>query len=159
MDCTLIIGYGNPLRGDDGVAWHAVRALQSLWPEDEVDLRAYHQLLPELAEPISRAAQVIFIDAGVEGGAGQIQSRRVPATKEPARGLTHHLGASSLLALARALYGGCGQATLFSVTGASFDHGDALSPVVEAALPRLIDQVVRLVEPGEGEEASCTSMH
>ena len=30
MPKILVIGYGNPLCGDDGVAWHVVEALEAL---------------------------------------------------------------------------------------------------------------------------------
>jgi hydrogenase maturation protease len=115
-----------------------------------------HQLLPELAEPLSQARQVIFIDASVAGTPGEIVARPVEATSEPGHSLSHQVAAASLLALARALYGRCPRATLLTVTGASFEHDADLTPVVTAALPALVEQVVRLAAAG-GQESSCTS--
>lgn len=63
MAHTLIIGYGNPLRGDDGLGWHVAQRLAAVLPQHRARIEVCHQLTPELAEPISRADLVIFIDA------------------------------------------------------------------------------------------------
>src|SRR5690242_12833541 len=69
MARVLVIGYGNPLRGDDGVGWHAAEALakslqdEERVPAERVMVLACHQLTLELAEPLSRVERVIFIDA------------------------------------------------------------------------------------------------
>lgn len=60
---VLILAYGNPLRRDDGVGWVIGERLAEMLREDVADVRVLHQLTPELAEPISRAGAVIFIDA------------------------------------------------------------------------------------------------
>jgi hydrogenase maturation protease len=67
---TLVIGYGNPLRRDDGFGYQVARRLAELLPADRADVIACHQLTPELAEPISRSELVIFVDArqGAEPG-------------------------------------------------------------------------------------------
>jgi hypothetical protein len=60
----LIIGYGNPDREDDGVAWHILAALSAAWVcqcpiyiqkglnprENRNDFMFRLQLMPELAE-------------------------------------------------------------------------------------------------------------
>ena len=66
---VLIIGYGNPLRGDDGVGWRVVEEIQGWKAEGRgqkgdvgsVEAVAYHQLMPELAEVISRVDRVIDV--------------------------------------------------------------------------------------------------
>ena len=62
-DRTLIIGYGNPLRGDDGVGWEVASRLAATIPEEAAHIMTVHQLTPELAESVSEAELVIFIDA------------------------------------------------------------------------------------------------
>ena len=49
MRRVLIIGYGNPLRADDGVGWQAARRLAELRQDEFVETLALHQLTPELA--------------------------------------------------------------------------------------------------------------
>ena len=124
----LIIGYGNPLRGDDGVGYMAAERLDGL---------ARHQLTPELMEPISQAASVIFIDAKIGGQPGAIEER----TLQPApsgNAFTHHATPEALLAGARQLYGRCPPATLVTITGSDFELGHALSPPVRQALEKLL---------------------
>jgi len=54
----LVIGIGNPLRGDDGVGtWLAEQAavLTAAEPDGPVAVRSVQQLTPELAEELGRA--------------------------------------------------------------------------------------------------------
>ena len=66
MKRTLLIGYGNPDREDDGVAWHILRALSvklglpapDSYEDDftqtaQMDFAFYLQLTPEIAEEIA----------------------------------------------------------------------------------------------------------
>ena len=75
-DRVLVIAYGNPIRSDDGVAWHAAeeirRKLESL-----VEVICVHQLTPELAEEISRVSTVIFVDAARDVDPGKVVCRPV----------------------------------------------------------------------------------
>ena len=64
---------GNPLRGDDGVGWRVAEAVAAALPDAVADVLTVHQLTPELAEPISRAERVIFIDAAAEGKPGAVR--------------------------------------------------------------------------------------
>ncbi len=59
---VLVIGYGNTLRGDDGVG-QLVAVAVSKWQLPGVIALERHQLTAELAEPLSRAAIAIFVDS------------------------------------------------------------------------------------------------
>jgi Ni,Fe-hydrogenase maturation factor len=77
MQPTLIIGYGNFDRQDDGVAWHVLAEVARrlgcavpLSPEEEFppnggkpDFIFELQLTPELAEAIAQYERVCFVDA------------------------------------------------------------------------------------------------
>ena len=56
-----------------------------------------------------------------------------------------HLTAANLVALSRALYGRAADVFAVSCGVQSLEIGDRLSPVVDAALPRLVDAVAGLV--------------
>ena len=146
----LIVAYGNPLRSDDGVAWRAAEALESKYSEDDVEILSLHQLGPELSETVSHFATVIFIDATAAGDKttpGQIHVERIASeTRADPSGFTHAVSPQTVVALSVTLYGAMSQAFLVTVTAASFDHGDTLSPSVAAALPILVSEVDRLVE-------------
>src|ERR1044072_3449496 len=67
----LVIGYGNELRGDDGVGPRVARAVQQL-SLPHVRVLVQHQLTPELAEDISRARAVVFVDAAIDCEVGRV---------------------------------------------------------------------------------------
>lgn len=125
---TLIYGIGNPLRGDDRLGWLIAEQLQAEVDPERVEVEAVHQLAPELAEPVSRAARVLFIDAAVDLAPGEFQI--VPV--EPASGtinpFTHGFEPGGLLAAARLLYGKAPEAVLVKIGAGSFELGAGLSP-------------------------------
>jgi hydrogenase maturation protease len=137
----LIIGYGNRLRGDDAVGVLAAECLHESSPDPQVEILAVHQLTPELAEPISRADRVTFVDACVEGPRGEVTIRSIRSAVLPDAAFTHHATPEGLLAAARALYGRAPDACLISVAGADFSF--ALEPSLE--LRRSVDSVVSLL--------------
>ncbi len=144
-DAVLVIAWGNPLREDDGLAWHVLEGLRRLRPRPglpPLHLRHAHQLTPELAEAVSHAAGVVFVDACRDGRPGEIRCQPVL----PAAGsnpLAHSLSPQGLLLYAEALYGRAPHAVAVSVTGERFGLGDQLSPVVRRALPWAIRTVLR----------------
>ena len=148
---VLIIGYGNPLRRDDGLGWCAARRLMETLPDDQAEVVIAHQLAPEMAEAISRARLVIFIDASQDGTPGQVVRQSLSPGSGEWGALVHHLDAASLLACARELYGKCPPAIMLSVVAQSFEFGEGLSPVVQAGL----EEVLRLVHQ---ELASISSV-
>ena len=128
---TLVIALGNPLREDDGVGWAVARALGR---SRRLRVLVVHQLTPELAEEVSRADVVVFVDARRGGLAGELRIVALaPAHAE--HPLTHVLDAADLLHYAQVLYGRAPTAWLVSIAGEHFDLGDALSPAVEQAVP------------------------
>jgi hydrogenase maturation protease len=145
MAGALIIGYGNPLRGDDGVGWHAAQRLAALFRESETEVMTCRQLTPELAEPVSRANVVVFIDAEQGEPAGRLSCQPIiPDASLPCT-FSHHLTPLNLLGLAQRLYGTCPQAIVFSMCSRSFGYGEELSAPVAAALPELIGRIRTLV--------------
>jgi hydrogenase maturation protease len=134
---TLIIGYGNALRGDDGAGFLAAELLRDRIHRPEIEILSQPQLLPELMEPISRAAHVIFIDASVSGRAGKVH--RIPLRPGPACArFTHHATPESLLAGAQSLYGHTPEATLYIIPGRFFGTGQELTPPVRRAVNELV---------------------
>jgi hydrogenase maturation protease len=138
MSHTLIVGYGNALRGDDGAGYVAAELLRDRLRDPEVEILCQHQLLPELAENLSRAAHVIFIDASVSGRAGKFS--KIPLRPAPACSrFTHHVTPESLLAGAQSLYGHTPEATLYTIPGRNFEVGQELTPSVRRAVHELVN--------------------
>jgi hydrogenase maturation protease len=141
----LVIGYGNPLRGDDAVGQQVAQMLEMRLLRDDLYVLTTYQLTPELAQNISHAQLVIFIDARDGSTPGTVV--QISIQSADARGaFTHHVSPSSLLAAARDLYNTCPQAILFSVTGESFGYGQSLSLAVQAAVPRLLAAIEKTIE-------------
>ena len=143
MPHTLIIGYGNPLRGDDGFGWHAALRLRNLIHDAGIEILAVHQLTPELMDPISRAHRVIFIDAAVGEDAGKLTVTPLETTGGPAPVFTHFATPAALLEGARSLYGAKPEALLITVVGLDFEIGEALSEPVRLALESLVGGKIR----------------
>jgi hydrogenase maturation protease len=136
---VLIIGYGNPLRGDDAFGYRAAEELQALFLDHrDVVVLPVHQLTPELAADIARAGRVVFIDAAAEGEPGKLVCRPVLPAAASAAGFTHSAAPEGLLGMALALYGNAPPAVLYSVRGESFACGAALTPPVERALAEAV---------------------
>jgi hydrogenase maturation protease len=134
---TLVIGYGNSLRGDDGAGILVAELLMERIHDPEIEILGQHQLTPELMEPISRASRVIFIDAAVSGRPGKVH--RIPLRPAPVCSrFTHQATPESLLAGAQALYGHTPEATLYTIPGRCFETGQELSPAVRRAVNELV---------------------
>ncbi len=121
----LVIAYGNELRGDDGAGPEVARLLASPPPAD-CEVIAVHQLTPDLAEPVSRACRLCFVDAREPDGGSDVRVEPLQPSV-PSMDLGHHTSPGAVLAIADALYGHAPQAWLVSVPSVSFELGLGLS--------------------------------
>lgn len=145
---SLVIGYGNPLRSDDGIGWHVAGRLAADRRLVGATILQRHQLTPELALDVSRADLVVLVDARSGAPAGSIAIERVDPDAAGTTGATwsHHLGPASLAALARELYGRSADVHVVSIGAGSLDLGETLSAPVADAIERAADAVVGLVD-------------
>ena len=140
---NLVIGYGNPLRGDDGVGWAVIERLQQTPLAEPLTLIASHQLLPELSDLIREAAQVTFVDATVLGEPGTV--RITPITPDlTGPDSSHQMSPGVLLAYSQELYGYCPPAHLITITGVQFGYEETLSPLLQAKLEAICQDVLRV---------------
>ncbi len=146
-DRVLVIAYGNPLRCDDGVAWQAADEIKRKVPSI-AEVVCVHQLAPELAEEISRAGTVIFLDATGDGEPGKVACQIVsPDSTQPR--FSHHLSPAQVLTLCDQFYEVRPRGFLISISGECFDHGEGLSPAAINALPQsvaVVSDLVRLLK-------------
>jgi hydrogenase maturation protease len=142
---VLIVGYGNPLRSDDGIGWHAARLLATDPRLDGARVLARHQLVPELATDVSRASLVVLVDAAAEGDPGSVAVRRIGSPPPTPITWSHHLTPDTLAGLADALYGAVPPIVLVSVAAESFAEGDGLSIALKQALPAVVEVVTGVV--------------
>lgn len=142
---VLVIAYGNELRRDDGAGPAAAEALRDQLPQQLADVRTVHQLLPELAEPLSRASLAIFIDADWSTPAGRFRKKNLIA--ETGGGVIgHHQSPSNLLRMARDLYGHAPPAILVQVGAADFGFREGLSRPVRRIMPQVVTEVIETIK-------------
>jgi len=142
---VVVIGYGNPLRGDDG-AGQRVAVAVATWGLPHVRALAVHQLTPELVELLAGSRLAIFVDAypAIEGGAVQIRPVE-PAEAPPI--LEHSHDPRSLLALAKAIHGNCPQSWWVMVPGVRFELSETLSSTSVRGIDAALQQIAFLVRP------------
>jgi hydrogenase maturation protease len=161
MNRLLILAYGNPLRGDDGAAWHIAQALQDRPHDRAIAIVTVQQLTPELAEQISHAEAVIFVDASANTVPGLVALQRVQAAPSVPTTWTHVLDPQTLLALSRQLYGKTPARTfLLSVGGESFEFSEELSAPVHLSIPEAVNKIEVLLTRSPiptAEEVGCGS--
>jgi hydrogenase maturation protease len=146
----LLIGYGNPDREDDGVAWHILRALTEKLGLDapasyedefpvaaEIDLVFYLQLTPEMAEEISDYQYVCFIDAHTGSIPEPVRLIKVESEFQHSP-FTHHLTPQSLMSMCETIYGKKPDAALLSVLGHRFLFTRQLSEKTSQLVPQAV---------------------
>ncbi|MGF1619959.1 MAG: hydrogenase maturation protease [Rhodomicrobiaceae bacterium] len=140
----MVIGIGNPERGDDGAGRLAARRLREQLPPDAVIVETSGEpsaLLNELA----KASSAILIDACVSGSRpGAVQRFDVTAKPLPEtfRDLSSHgLGVGVAIELARSLDQLPHRCILYVIEGRQFDIGRTLSPEVDVAIGDVCDRI------------------
>lgn len=124
----LVVGYGNTLRSDDGVGVKVAAAVGEL-ALPGVAVLACHQLTPELAEPISTARAVVFVDAAADDST-EVQLRPL-APADGAQLMAHAADPRSLLAFAQQHFGRCPPAWWLTIPVENLNFGESLSPRAE----------------------------
>ncbi|HEX5828787.1 MAG TPA: hydrogenase maturation protease [Candidatus Limnocylindrales bacterium] len=143
---VLVVGYGNPLCGDDGAGPAVVERLASDARLAGAELWTRHQLTPELATDIAGASLVVLVDAVAGPPPGDIAVAGVGHAPERGSAWSHHIDPEGLVALALELFGAAPPVYTVCVAAGAMNAGDGLSPAVAAALPAAADAVVRIVE-------------
>ncbi|HTZ46540.1 MAG TPA: hydrogenase maturation protease [Verrucomicrobiae bacterium] len=145
MSRVLVLACGNALRGDDGVALHIASCANGVFGPETL-VHTDQQWTPELAQPISEAETVVFLDASASMPPGEITCRELGTASSPLSSFTHQITPQALLALARDLYGSHpSRAYLLTVGGASFDLKEGLSEPVSHAIPQAIERIKALL--------------
>lgn len=152
---TLIIGYGNTLRGDDGVGQVVAEHIEALhWPHCQV--LSVHQLTPELAAAIAGVDRVIFIDAYLAHADPSPPLRIDPL--EPTLQTDefgHRSSPTDLLALTKTLYDKNVTAWQVLIPAIDTAFGETLSSLTEQAGKMALATIQQLVhgDPPEKQKS------
>ena len=107
----MVIGMGNPLRGDDGIGWRLAARIRA---QAGLTVLRRQQLTPELVTELAVVDRVLFLDALVDWGdgsafleSGETSARGMASAKRLSQGLaqaqTPRLGPAALPLQIRAL--------------------------------------------------------
>ncbi len=142
---SLVIGFGNPLRQDDGFGWRVAEQLLANGEPSGAEVVACQQLTPELAEPLSRVRVAIFVDVRLGEPVGLLECEEIPLDERPPSASVHNLTPSALLALTKALYGAVPERVyLLTARSVHFAHADALSPALQMVVPEAVLRIRQL---------------
>jgi hydrogenase maturation protease len=130
---TLVIGFGNPGRRDDGLGPLLAESAAG-WDLPGVEALSDYQLNIEHAADVAEADLVIFIDAAREGESPYSFYRAQP--KAQAYFSTHALEPENVLETCREVYGKLTPAFVLAVRGETFEMGEGLSGSAEANASR-----------------------
>ncbi len=158
MTRTLVMGFGNLDRADDGVAFHVVNAFrrrlgQASLEEDNtgleelgtpVDSVFIGQLVPEMIDLLEEYDRVVFVDAHVDPALDDLYCAAV-SPDEAGLTFTHHMSPATLLAFFKALNGRDLEGHLVSIRGRDFDFHRNLSPETIALIEATVDKIVSLI--------------
>ena len=162
MSRTLVIGFGNIDRADDGVAFQVINALRRrlgqtpLSEEDTgleelgaaVDSVFLSQLTPELMDTLVEYGRVIFVDAHVYENLEDLHCSPVVPEYAPST-FTHHLTPAAFLALLKTLYGVEPIGRLVSIRGHDFNFHRNLSEKTSGLVEPAVDCILRIINSPE----------
>ncbi len=155
---TLLIGYGNPDREDDGVAWHVLRGVADFFgleiPDslDEdlivVDEKLHFlfnlQLLPEMTYDMADYSRICFVDAhtGALENDLNIQNLERKFQNSP---LTHHMTPQTILSILEKAFHHKPEAILVSIRGYQFGFENFLSSKTKNLALLAIEEITRWI--------------
>lgn len=137
----LVIGYGNPLRCDDGVGPKVAEAVEALQLPG-VRTLVCQQLSPEHAEPISRARTVVFVDAALDA-LTETQLRKLEPG-ETSQLMAHAADPRTMLAMARDVFGHAPEAWWLTIPAVKLGFGTDFSPAAQRGFEVALEKIREL---------------
>jgi hydrogenase maturation protease len=148
----IVIGIGNPDRGDDGVGRQVARLLVGRVPDD-VEVVELDGEATALLEQLETAETAYLIDAAASGSdAGTVQRfdcREGPLPEASFRVSTHGLGLGSAIELARALGQLPPRCVVYAIEVADVAAGAGITGEIRASARAL---AARILEELRGED-------
>lgn len=136
----LIIGIGNPSRGDDALGPLLIERLEALRLPD-VELLTDFQLQVEYALDLRGRREVVFVDASLDTPAPFTFTTAVAT--EDASYSSHELSPGAVLHAYRKLFGEPPPASVLAIRGEAFELGEGLSMAAAANLQAALSFLVQ----------------
>ena len=145
----VVIGYGNPIHGDDAIGRQVTTLVQGLGLQN-VEVCAVEQLRPELSTKLAAADYAIFVDACQMKSAGvkvsNLEACGLETAGSSVPGLGHSLPPCSLLALTQSVYGRHPQSWWVEVGAQDFEPGHHLSHRANQSIRNAVEQIEDLIQ-------------
>lgn len=140
----VVIGVGNPWRGDDALGLEVAERVKLRAPDLEV--KAYRGDVLDVCAAWNHAELAVVVDAMASNESpGTIRRYDVRGATLPYaafRGSTHALGLGDAVALACAIGALPPRLVVYGVVGARFDLGQVMSPAVARVLDDLVERIL-----------------
>jgi hydrogenase maturation protease len=150
MSNILVIGYGNPLRGDDAVGQVVARALVS-WHLPNVKVLSLHQLAPELAEDLAKVDIVYFVDACMDITLEHPRVTEIQMSHSTVN-VSHFSSPRDLLALTKQLYDCEPRAYIIEMPAESFELSEGLSAKARKGVKEVLEYLRVALNQTQGAE-------
>jgi hydrogenase maturation protease len=148
MTPLLIIGCGNPLRGDDAAGLRVAAALRARG----IPARDSRADPAELVGWFREARRVILVDALAAdlppGTVRAWEAGREALPRWPFDVSSHGWGLVEAIELARALGALPERVTVYGIAGAGFELGGAMAAEVQSAIERVTEEIAALARAG-----------
>ncbi|MCL6560165.1 MAG: hydrogenase maturation protease [Firmicutes bacterium] len=140
----LVLGLGNTLMSDDGLAAHVVKGLkQKRWPSEILILEIGTSAIFYLEE-IGRSRRIIAVDAVRAGGPpGSVYRLTGDDVVLDGRRDSHGFSLLDVIGLAREMTGFPLDLTIYGVEPLDLSLGNHLSAPVKKALPEVINEIAK----------------
>jgi hydrogenase maturation protease len=139
---TVVLGYGNPGRQDDGLGPALASAIDALGLPDVTVDEAY-QLNIEDAATLAEHEKVLFVDAS-KVGAEPYEIKKLTAA-ETISFSTHSVGPESVLAICEESFNRVPEAWILAIRGYDFALEEGLTPRAEKNLEKALAFVQPLI--------------
>jgi hydrogenase maturation protease len=144
---VLVIGIGNRLRQDDAFGPIVAEELEKQLDDPRVEVRECAGLTPELAENVSKAEHVLFIDASADIAPGFLEHRELYRGTNPDMSLVHFLSPEALIEWTARLYNSSPRAEIWLMGAVETGLSEQLTPAVAAKVPEVVQQLLsRIVQ-------------
>ena len=140
----LVVGYGNTLRGDDGVGQIIAEKIENLGLPN-VETLAIHQLTPDMAGMMKDYNMLIFIDASEDITIDETQVFDLFPSKNSAA-IEHAMSPDNLLRLCLDLYSICPESYIVLLPARIFSFTEELSDITKAAIPEAINIITAKIK-------------
>lgn len=146
----LLIGYGNPMRSDDGVGCHVAGQIREDATAlmgalaDDLHVVSVAQLGPELTELVGQCKRIVLINAAYGDLPGEFSVRRIEPATETTEPVRYIYDPATWAAWAGGQNGNDPEIYVLAVGASNCAVGEGLSPAVAEALPAVLEKVAEL---------------